>query len=173
MALEPELAVGAQGSCGSKAGRRRAWELPHGQARPALAPSVPRPETQCRGLGGGSGGPHVPLSCAPGVCLPGAGHGKDVRLQAPGEEEDQEAEGGVHGPQREAHPGEGQQPVRGECPGPSGRPRSSVRGSRPWGSGGPPREVERSGRRKLQTGSQVLPYRKAPWGQLRLTMSCC
>lgn len=144
MALEPELAVGAQGSCGSKAGRRRAWELPHGQARPALAPSVPRPETQRRGLGGGSGGPHVPLSCAPGVCLPGAGHGKDVCLQAPGEEEDQEAEGGVHGPQREAHPGEGQQPVRGECPGPSGRPRSGVRGFRPWGSGGPPREVERS-----------------------------
>lgn len=38
MALEPELAVGAQGSCGSKAGRRRGLGAP---TRPGAASSGP------------------------------------------------------------------------------------------------------------------------------------
>ena len=46
--------------------------------------------------------------------MPGACHGEDVRLQEAGEEEDQEEERGVHGAEREADPGEGQQPLCGE-----------------------------------------------------------
>lgn len=43
--------------------------------------------------------------------MPGASHGQDVRLQEAGEEEDQKEERGIHGTQREADSGEGQQSV--------------------------------------------------------------
>lgn len=49
-----------------------------------------------------------------GVCVPGTSHREDVRLQEAGEEEDKEEEGRVHGAQREADSGEGQQQVCGK-----------------------------------------------------------
>lgn len=96
------------------------------------------PSAQRPGRGGAWAGllcpsPVVP-PCSAGLCLPGSGHGENVRLQALGEEEDQEEERGVHGPQREADPGEGQQPICGECPGLSDRPPAGDRGFCPLGS---------------------------------------
>lgn len=55
-------------------------------------------------------------ACFAGVCVSGAGHGENVRLQEAGEEEDQEAQRRVHGAEREADPGESQQPICGEPP---------------------------------------------------------
>lgn len=77
--------------------------------------------------------------------MSGAGHGEDVRLQAPGEEAHQEAEGRVHGPEREADPGEGQQPLRGERPAPVGWSPGSKGAS--WGARPLPRPTLSSGRR--------------------------
>lgn len=46
-----------------------------------------------------------------GVCLPGESHRQDVRLQEAGEEEDQEEERRIHGPEWEADPGKSQQQI--------------------------------------------------------------
>lgn len=63
----------------------------------------------------------VPVTGSPswlssGVRLSGTSHRQNVRLQEAGEEEDQEEERRVHGAEREADPGEGQQQIRGKTP---------------------------------------------------------